>query len=264
MGRVIKKKKIRLDTLLVERGVVAAPQEAQGLILSGQVLVDGVPVAKAGSAVSPDAAVEIKGRAAYASRGGLKLAGAIETFAIALQGKICADVGCSTGGFTDALLKHGASKVFAIDVGYGDLAWNLRTDARVVVMERTNATQLEALPQPIDFISVDVSLLSLRKVLPNVKQWLARDGEIVALIKPQYEASPEQLPEGAIIEDAQVHATILRELLEFCAARDLFACALTRSPIRGMGGNQEFLVRLSQDRRKLCDLNQLIGDHLEL
>lgn len=258
MNKPVKKKKLRLDALLVDRGIVSSAQEAQGLILSGQVIVDGTAVAKAGAPVPSDAALEIKGKSAYASRGGFKLAGALETFTINVSAAVCADVGCSTGGFTDVLLKKGAAKVYAIDIGYGDLAWHLRTDARVVVMERNNALQIERLPEPIDFICIDVSLLSLRKVLPHVCPWLSPQGQIVALVKPQYEASPEQLPEGAVIEDTKVHADILTSLLEFCESEKLFPCALMRSPIRGMGGNQEFLLHLAQQPERRCDSAALI------
>ena len=237
---------------------MATPQEAQGLILSGEVLVAGVSVTKAGSSVAPDAAIEIKGKLAYASRGGLKLAAALDAFAISVSGKVCADVGCSSGGFTDVVLKRGAAKIFAIDVGYGDLAWHLRTNQKVVVMERTNATTLENLPEPVGFISIDVSLLSLRKVLPTVKKWLTTSGEIVALVKPQYEARPDQLPQGAVIEDAAVHAAILRSLLEFCISEKLYPRGLIASPILGMGGNKEFLVWLSQTSAGCPDLTQLI------
>ncbi|MBN8549840.1 MAG: TlyA family RNA methyltransferase [Deltaproteobacteria bacterium] len=257
-SKIAKKKKVRLDLLLVERGVVATAKEAEGLILSGQVRVAGTPLSKVGMPVDPDAILEIKGKQAFASRGGLKLAAALDAFSVSARAKICADVGCSSGGFTDVLIQGGAAKVFAIDVGYGDLAWHLRSNPNVVVMERTNATQLQSLPETIDLISIDVSLLSLRKVLPVVKHWLSANGEIVALVKPQYEARPDQLPEGAVIEDAAVHTEIVTALLEFCAAEGLFAHGLIASPIRGMGGNKEFLVHLNKESQGAFSVPQLI------
>jgi 23S rRNA (cytidine1920-2'-O)/16S rRNA (cytidine1409-2'-O)-methyltransferase len=230
--------------LLLERGVAATLQEAQGMILSGEVRVDDKVVTTAGSSVSEDSSIEFRRKDAFASRGGLKLAGALKEFRCSVEKLVCADVGCSTGGFTDVLLKNGAAKVYAIDVGYGDLAWNLRKDARVVVMERVNACYLDSLPDAIDLISIDVSLLSLRKVIPNVRRWLKDGGGIVALIKPQYEATSDQLPEGAVIADSKVHAAILRNFLAWCEDEKLGPKNLAASPIQGMGGNQEFLIEL--------------------
>lgn len=224
--------------------MAATIREAEGIVLSGAVKVDDRAVVKSGTLVSQDARVEIAGKASFVGRGGLKLSGALQAFQANVTDAICADVGCSTGGFTDALLQAGARKVYSIDVGYGDLAWNLRNDPRVVVMERTNACYLDALPEQIQFASVDVSLLSLRKVLPSVRKWLRTGGEIVALVKPQYEASKDELPEGAVITDSRVHAAILRRLLDWALGEGLSPNGLIASPITGMGGNQEFLLWL--------------------
>ncbi len=222
--------------------MVPSQREAEGLILSGKVRVPGVSQPKPGLQLSDDAAVEVAHEGPFASRGGLKLKGALDAFRIDISGAVCADVGCSTGGFTDVLLKHGAAKVFAIDVGYGDLAWQLRSDPRVVVMERTNACYLETLGEAVSLIAIDVSLLSLTKVIPNVRRWLTSEGNIIALVKPQYEAQPGELPEGAVIEDLKIHRQILTRLLDWCLAQGLSPRGLVPASIRGMGGNQEFLV----------------------
>ena len=224
--------------------MAASLREAEALILGGKVRVPGVPQPKAGLQVKEDTQVDLQGSEAFASRGGHKLKGALDRFGIKVQGAVCADVGCSSGGFTDVLIKEGAAKVFAIDVGYGDLAWHLRSNSKVVVMERMNACYVENLGELVSLIVIDVSLLSLTKVLPNVRRWLASDGQLVALVKPQYEALPGELPEGAIIEDAEVHRAILSRLLGWCEQQGLAVLGLVPASIRGMGGNQEFLLWL--------------------
>lgn len=239
-----KEKTERLDALLLRRELVSSLEEARALILRGSVVINHVVVSKAGARVPSNAEIVVRRGPQFVSRGGYKLVAALQEFAVSPQGKVCADVGCSTGGFTDVLLQSGAAKVYAIDIGYGDLAWNLRQNPRVVVMERKNAMSIEALPEPINLVSVDVSLLTLTKVLPNVRRWLAPEGEIVALVKPQYEARPEELPEGAVITDPTVHCAILERFLSWAAEQGFGPQSLTSSPILGKGGNREFLVWL--------------------
>ncbi|MCA9949245.1 MAG: TlyA family RNA methyltransferase [Anaerolineales bacterium] len=242
------KKKERLDKLLVARGLVATRSKAQGLIMAGEVMVDGQRVDKAGTAVSHKAIIELKTPLPYVGRGGFKLAGALETFNLDVAGRICADVGACTGGFTDVLLQNNAARVYALDVGYGQLDWKLRQDERVVVMERTNARYVEALPEPVEFVCIDVSFISLRLILPAVKQWLTADADIVALIKPQFEAGPESVGKGGVVRDTAVHRQTLTDLLAWMSDHDLAIQGLTRSTIQGSDGNVEFLVWLQSGK----------------
>lgn len=239
-------KKVRLDKLIWERGLVESRSKAQGVILAGEVLVNGVRVDKPGTAVSPDVTIEVKASLPYVSRGGLKLAGALAAFAVAVDGQTCADVGACTGGFTDVLLQNGAARVYAIDVGYGQLDWKLRQDGRVVVMERTNARYLESLPERVSFVCIDVSFISLKLILPAVQKWLTADGDIIALVKPQFEAGPAQVGKGGIVRDTAVHRSVLRDLLAWAGAHGLSAYGLMRSPVTGSDGNVEFLLWLRQ------------------
>ncbi len=238
------KKKERLDKLLVARGLVGTRSKAQGVILAGEVLVDGVRVDKPGTAVPLASNIELKTPLPYVGRGGFKLAGALETFGLEVKGAICADVGACTGGFTDVLLQNGAARVYAIDVGYGQLDWSLRQDERVVVLERTNARYVDALDEPVDFVAIDVSFISLRLILPAVKQWLAPRANIVALIKPQFEAGPKQVGRGGIVKDTAVHRAVLEELRQWFRESELAVLGLMASPVTGADGNVEFLVWL--------------------
>ena len=238
------KKKERLDKLLVARGLVPTRSKAQGIILAGEVLVDGTMVDKPGTAVPLEAAIELKAQLPYVGRGGFKLAGALEAFELDVTGNISADVGACTGGFTDVLLQNGASRVYAIDVGYGQLDWSLRQDERVVVLERTNARYLEDLGEPVNFVAIDVSFISLRLILPAVKQWLAPEANIVALIKPQFEAGPKQVGRGGIVKDTAVHRAVLLELWQWLRENGFGVLGLTKSPVTGADGNIEFLVWL--------------------
>lgn len=238
------KKKERLDKLLVARGLVPTRSKAQGVILAGEVLVDGAMVDKPGTAVSLESAIELKAQLPYVGRGGFKLAGALETFGLAVAGAVCADVGACTGGFTDVLLQNGAARVYAIDVGYGQLDWSLRQDERVVVMERTNARYLEALAEPVQFVAIDVSFISLRLILPAVKQWLAAGADIVALIKPQFEAGPKQVGRGGIVKETAVHRAVLLALWQWLGENEFGLQGLTVSPVTGADGNVEFLAWL--------------------
>jgi 23S rRNA (cytidine1920-2'-O)/16S rRNA (cytidine1409-2'-O)-methyltransferase len=238
------KKKERLDRLLVERGLVETRARGQALIMAGEVLVEGQPSIKAGTMIPVEAAIELVEPLPYASRGGYKLAGALATFGIGVNGRVCADVGACTGGFTDVLLQHGAARVYAIDVGYGQLDWKLRQDERVVIMERTNARHLEALDERVGFVCVDVSFISLKLILPAVKGWLMDTADVVVLIKPQFEAGRKQVGKGGIVRDSAVHAAVLRDILGWTAENGWLPAGLIRSPIEGAGGNVEFLAWL--------------------
>ena len=235
-------KKERIDKLLVARGLAQTRSRAQALIMAGEVRVEGRRVDKAGTKVLVDAAIEVQAPLPYVSRGGFKLAAALEAFGIDVNGRICADVGACTGGFSDVLLQQGAARVYAIDVGYGQLAWKLRQDERVVPLERTNARYLENLPEPVGFVAVDVSFISLQLILPAVKKWLAPKAEIVALIKPQFEAGKDRVGKGGIVRDPDVHRDVLRRTLAWAAEEGLNPAGLIRSPIEGGEGNVEFLV----------------------
>jgi 23S rRNA (cytidine1920-2'-O)/16S rRNA (cytidine1409-2'-O)-methyltransferase len=252
------KKKQRLDKLLVERGLVDSRAKGQTLIMAGEVLVNDVMVDRPGTNVSPEARIQLKAPMPYVGRGGYKLAGALAEFGIDVSGKLCADVGACTGGFTDVLLQSGASHVFAIDVGYGQLDWKLRQDERVTVMERINARYLESLEVPVDFVSVDVSFISLKLILPAVQKWLAPDAEIVALIKPQFEAGRDQVGKGGIVRDRSVHRQVLADLLAWAQQADLSPVGLTRSVIEGSDGNVEFLVWLRTKAVPMADMELAI------
>jgi 23S rRNA (cytidine1920-2'-O)/16S rRNA (cytidine1409-2'-O)-methyltransferase len=241
--------KVRLDTLLLRRGLADSLGSAQGLILAGQVVVDDQVMDKPGGQVRDNVEVEIRERPRYVSRGGFKLEHALARFRVDVAERIAADVGASTGGFTDCLLQHGARKVYAIDVGYGELAWSLRQDPRVVVLERTNIRHLGSLPEPMDLATVDVSFISLALVLPRVVDLLGPDGEIVALIKPQFEAPRERVERGGVVRDPRVHRAVLETVVGGTVGLGLRVRGLTPSPLRGPAGNVEFFSHLSRDQR---------------
>jgi 23S rRNA (cytidine1920-2'-O)/16S rRNA (cytidine1409-2'-O)-methyltransferase len=251
-------RKERLDLLVVEQGLADSRQQAQRLIMAGQVAVDDQVVDKAGTRVPVTAQVSVTGGLPYASRGGIKLEAAIEAFAIDPDGWIVADVGASTGGFTDCLLQHGARRVYAIDVGYGQLAWKLQQDPRVVVMDRTNARHLAALPEPVDLATIDVSFISLKLILPTVTGWLREGGQIVALIKPQFEAGRKQVGKGGVVRDPAVHRAILEDLTTWAASQGMGLGGLIRSPLTGPAGNVEFLAHWIPDRKITVDVAALI------
>ena len=229
---------------MVERGLVPTRSKAQGVILAGEVTVNGVMMDKPGTAVPLTATIELKTPLPYVGRGGFKLAGALDAFGIDVTNCVAADVGACTGGFTDVLLQRGARKVFAIDVGYGQLDWNLRQDERVVVLERTNARYLESLDEPVNFVCMDVSFISLRLVLPAVQQWMQSQADIVALIKPQFEAGPEQVGRGGIVKDTAVHEQVVTQIVNWAEEHQLHPQNIIRSPITGGDGNVEFLIWL--------------------
>lgn len=236
--------KERLDVLLVERGLAPSREKAKALIMSGLVYVGGQREDKAGAAFPEDAELELRGGAPkYVSRGGLKLEKAVERFGVRAGGKVCMDVGASTGGFTDCMLQNGAAKVYAVDVGHGQLDWRLRNDPRVVCLERTNIRYVtrKEIPEEVELVTIDVSFISLSKVLPAVRALLREDGEIVALIKPQFEAGREKVGKHGVVRDPAVHREVIAAALRYGRESGLLACGLTFSPIRGPEGNIEYL-----------------------
>lgn len=241
--------KERLDVLLVKRGLAETREKAKTTLMAGLVLVNGQKIDKAGTMVKEDAELRLLGNALpYVSRGGLKLEKAMEVFGISLDGKVAADIGASTGGFTDCALQRGATKVFAIDVGYGQLAWKLRSDPRVVNMERTNIRYVrpEDVGELIDFASIDVAFISLTKVLEPVKALLGVKGEVVALVKPQFEAGRENVGKKGVVRDPEAHKTVIREVAAYSREIGFFPAGLTFSPIKGPEGNIEYLLHLLQ------------------
>ena len=255
--------KTRLDVLLTERGLLDSRQKAQATIMSGIVFVNGQRVDKVGTAVSNDALIEIRGTTLpYVSRGGLKLEKAMQTFPLTLTGKICADIGASTGGFTDCMLQNGAKKVYDVDVGYGQLDWKLRNDARVVCMERTNARYLthEEIPEELDFASVDVSFISLKLIFPALYGLLREGGEIACLIKPQFEAGREKVGKKGVVRDPAVHLEVLEHFLIHAKENHFTVLGITYSPIRGPEGNIEYLgfLRKSEEPDAAVDLQAIV------
>ncbi len=244
MERMSEKVRVRLDRAMVDRGLVASRERAQALILAGAVAVDGQLARRAAMPVGLDAAIDVRGSIPYVSRGGLKLAHALDHFGLDPAGLVAADVGASTGGFTDCLLQRGAARVYAIDVGYGQLDWRLRQDPRVVVMERTHARDLIALPEIVDAATVDVSFISLRLVLPNVFGWLREGGWVVALIKPQFEAGRHQVGRGGVVRDPAVHEQVVARVARAVEALGHRVVGVTPSPLLGPAGNREFLAHL--------------------
>jgi len=237
-----RQKKERLDKLLVARGLAESREQAQRLIMAGLVLVADRPATKSGHKIPVDADIRVKERPPYVSRGGHKLAAGLEAFGVTPAGLVCADLGASTGGFTDVLLQRGAARVYAVDVGYGQLHWRLRNDPRVVVMERTNARYLESLPEPVQLVVIDASFISLRLILPAAGRILAPNGQIIALIKPQFEAGRERVGKGGVVRDARVHRQVLRDMVDWTAAHGFGPQGLIPSPILGPKGNREFLL----------------------
>lgn len=262
--------KKRLDVLLVERGLAESRQRAQAVIMSGQVYVREQKVDKAGTQVEENAPIEVRGQAlAYVSRGGLKLEKAMQLWPIALNGAVCADIGASTGGFTDCMLQNGAQKVYAVDVGYNQLDYRLRTHPQVVCMERTNARYLtqEQIPDLLDFFSVDVSFISLNLILPALRPLMKETGEGVCLVKPQFEAGKEKVGKKGVVRDPEVHLEVLEHFLEHAAHAGFFVKDITFSPIRGPEGNIEYLGYLSvrQGEEYSGDLSALVvASHGEL
>lgn len=246
-------KKERLDILLVEKGICESREKAKTNIMAGLIFVDGQRVDKAGEKVKVDSDIVFKGeKLKYVSRGGLKLEKAMNTFGIDLTDKVCMDIGASTGGFTDCMLQNNASKVFAVDVGYGQFAWKLRTDERVVCMEKTNIRYVtpEDIGIALDFASIDVSFISLRTIMPAVKALLGDKGEVVALIKPQFEAGRDKVGKKGVVRDKEVHLEVINTIINFLMENELNVLGLSYSPIKGPEGNREYLVYFTKDKKK--------------
>ena len=255
----------RIDRLLVDRGLVEGREQAARHIMAGEVLVDGKRVDKAGALVASDAAVELQGRAPYVSRGGEKLIHALETFQVKAAGRVCLDVGASTGGFTDCLLQRGAARVYAVDVGTAQLDAKLRKDPRVVVMEQTNARALDPRifgDQPTLAV-IDVSFISLEKILPAVFGVLSPRGEVLALVKPQFEVGREAVGKGGVVRDSALHRAAVARLARFAVLRGWHVLGVTASPLRGPKGNREFFVHCSSHGRTASDLESLIAKSVE-
>ena len=251
--------KTRLDVLLVERGLQESRQKAQATIMAGIVYVNNQKVDKPGTAVPNDAHIEVRGKTLrYVSRGGLKLEKAMQTWPIVLEGKTCADIGSSTGGFTDCMLQNGARKVYAVDVGTNQLAWKLRTDPRVVCLEKTNARTLTAqqVPETLDFASIDVSFISLKLIFPALYPLLREGGEVACLIKPQFEAGREKVGKKGVVRDPAVHVEVVRKIFDFCLENGFDVLNLDYSPIKGPEGNIEYLIHLrkSDDPKSYTDV----------
>ncbi|MCB9134783.1 MAG: TlyA family RNA methyltransferase [Anaerolineales bacterium] len=262
--------KKRIDLLLVERGLVESRALAQRLVMAGQVRANGEVVGKPSDAVLETVPIEVESGPPFVSRGGEKLAGALAAFPAQVAGKVCADVGASTGGFTDCLLQNGAAKVYAIDVGHGILHWKLRNDPRVVVMERTNARHVEHLLEPVHLVTVDASFISLKILLPVLRAWFVPstpgflsdvgEGEVIALIKPQFEAGRKEAARGeGVIRDPKVHRAVLEEVLGFAQAEGFGVRGAIRSPLEGPKGNVEFLAWLGFPGKGEVDLQGLIS-----
>ena len=242
-------RKKRLDTSVVERGLAESRERAKQLILAGQVIVEGEPHYKPGRLIPAGATVDVKNQLRYVSRGGLKLEKGLKVFQTDVHQRVAIDVGASTGGFTDCLLQHGAKFVYAVDVGYGELAWRLRIDSRVRPIERTNirTIDLNIFDQPVEIGVIDVAFISLRKVIPVVSQIVEPRGDIIALVKPQFEAGREHVSKGGVVRHRHVHVQVLREIIQFAQGIDWCVMGLTYSPIQGPAGNIEYLLWLKRN-----------------
>ena len=251
--------KIRLDNAVVNGGFAESREKAKALIMSGIVYVNNQKSDKPGASVKPDDIIEVRGETLkYVSRGGLKLEKAVNSFSLSLNGAVCADIGASTGGFTDCMLQNGASKVYAIDVGYGQLAWKLRTDSRVVNLERTNFRYVteEQIPDKLDFASVDVSFISLSHILPVMRNLLKENGRSVCLIKPQFEAGRENVGKKGVVRDRSVHIAVINKIIGLLSENKFSLLGLDFSPIRGPEGNIEYLcyIEKSDTPENLCNV----------
>lgn len=258
-------KKLRLDQLILSRGLAQSREKAKALIMSGMVIVDGNRAEKAGDMVKEDCDIKLKSTLKYVSRGGLKLEKVISKLRLNLNNYVCLDIGSSTGGFTDCMLQNGASRVYAVDVGYGQLAWKLRTDDRVVSLERTNARYLtkERISDEIDFASVDVSFISLTLILPVLYKFLKENAMAVVLVKPQFEAGKDQVGKKGVVRDAKVHESVLYKIFDFCIDIGFSVICMDYSPIKGPEGNIEYLFTIKKGDFESCDRN-LISDLVEI
>lgn len=255
--------KLRLDQYLCQNGLVASRERAKALIMAGVVFVDEQKVDKPGTPVREGARVEVRGHdIAYVSRGGLKLEKAMQVFPLTPAGKVCMDIGASTGGFTDCMLQNGAVKVYAVDVGYGQLAWSLRTDERVVNLERTNIRYIteEQVPQPVDFISVDVSFISLTLVLPVAHRLLKDGAQMVCLVKPQFEAGKDKVGKKGVVRDPQIHREVIRKVIDCAAELGFWVRGLDFSPIKGPEGNIEYLLFLQKPQQDALPPEETVAE----
>lgn len=255
--------KTRLDLRLVQLGLVTGRDKAKAVIMAGTVYVNGQKADKAGFEVSEEDKIELRGETLrYVSRGGLKLEKAMESFPITIDGTVCMDIGASTGGFTDCMLQNGAKKVYAIDVGYGQLAWKLRTDDRVINLERTNFRHVtnEQVPDPVDFASVDVSFISLTLILPPALPLLAEGGQMVCLIKPQFEAGKGLVGKKGVVKDPQIHKDVIVKVIDFAFQNGFSVLGLTYSPVKGPEGNIEYLVHLQKSGEPVCNVDREMID----
>lgn len=255
--------KKRVDVLMVEQGLAESRQKAQAIIMAGQVYVGEKRCDKPGLTLDEGTVLEVRGQTLrYVSRGGLKLEKAMKCFPIRLDGKVVADIGASTGGFTDCMLQNGAVKVYAVDVGYGQLAWSLRSDPRVVCLERTNARYLstEQIPEPLEFASIDVSFISLKLILPALRSLMTEDGQVAALIKPQFEAGREKVGKKGVVRNPEVHLEVLEQFLIHAREAGFTVKGIDFSPIRGPEGNIEYLGYLCARHGEIehCDLKELV------
>ncbi|MDQ0149254.1 TlyA family RNA methyltransferase [Eubacterium multiforme] len=249
-------KKERLDVLLVDKGIIQSRERAKAHIMEGKIFVDGQRVDKAGAKIKVTSNIEFRGDAIpYVSRGGLKLEKAMKEFPIILEDKVCMDIGASTGGFTDCMLQNGAKKVFAVDVGYGQFAWKLRTDERVVCMERTNIRYVtpEDIGEKLDFASIDVSFISLKTIMPATVNLLKDNGEVVALIKPQFEAGRDKVGKKGVVREESTHKEVVNSIINYLLENDLNVLGVSYSPIKGPEGNIEYLVYFTKDKEKSSD-----------
>ncbi len=243
-------KKVRLDKLLVKKGLVESKEKARAVILEGNVLVNGTVIDKAGALVKSDVDLTLENKMPYVSRGGLKLEHAIKEFKIDVNGKVAMDVGAATGGFTDCLLQHGAKKVYAVDVGYGQFSWILRKDEKIILLEKTNIRYLDRdlVPDKIDIASIDVSFISLLRVIPNVIEFLITNGEIVALIKPQFEAGRKDVGKGGVVKNEKKRLEVIEKIKSESQKMGLAVKGVTKSPIKGPKGNVEYFIYLKKNR----------------
>ena len=252
-------KKERLEVLLVEKNIISSREKAKACIMEGKVYVDGQKVDKAGEKVNSDANIEYRGDTLkYVSRGGLKLEKAMNEYDISLENKVCMDIGASTGGFTDCMLQNGACKVFSVDVGYGQFAWKLRTDERVVCMERTNIRYVtpDDIGELLDFASIDVSFISLKKIMPATLNLLKESGEVVALIKPQFEAGREKVGKKGVVREKETHKEVVYGIVDYLLEQDLNVLGVNYSPIKGPEGNREYLVYFTKDKAKISEFKR--------
>ncbi len=258
--------KQRLDILLHERGIAPSREKARAMIMAGEIMVDGRNIDKPGTQINVQSSITAKTKPRFVSRGGEKLAGALAVFKLDVAGRICADVGASTGGFTDCLLQNGASRVYAIDVGYGQFDYTLRQDKRVIVIERTNARYIERLDEFVNLVVVDASFISLKLLLPTIKNWLQPTADLILLIKPQFEAGREDVGKGGVVRDSQIHTRVLHEILNFAMDQNFQIQGLTPSPLKGPAGNTEFLTWLSWglEAATALDLENLVRQAVSL